>query len=51
MMYEMLSSPARMTRSSPEERLERVEGSVTRIREFHTIHSPENTRSLCNERV
>ena len=38
----MLSSPANTTRSSPEEREERVEGSVTRIREFQTIHSPEN---------
>ena len=38
----MLSSPANTTRSSPEEREERVEGSVTRIREFQTIHSPDN---------
>ena len=38
----MLSSPANTTRSRPEEREERVEGIVTRIREFQTIHSPEN---------
>ena len=42
----MLRSPAKMTRSRPEEREEMVEGSVTRIREFQTIHSPE-TRGAC----
>ena len=45
----MLSSPAKMTRSWPEESEERVEGRVTRIREFQTIHSPENMRGLCNK--
>ena len=38
----MLSSPANTTKSRPEEREERWEGSVMRIREFQTIHSPEN---------
>ena len=42
----MLRSPAKMTRSRPEEREEMVEGSVTRIREFQTIHSPETSECV-----